>query len=30
LVGAFYCLGDWLVNISVEKFECEYPLEANE
>ena len=25
LVGAFYCLGDWLVNISVERFENKHP-----
>ena len=26
LVGAFYCLGDWLVNISVERFENDHVL----
>ena len=30
LVGAFYCLGDLLVNLSVTKFESKYPLEATE
>ena len=30
LVGAFYCLGDLLVNLSVAKFEDRYPLEVNE
>ena len=30
LVGAFYCLGDLLVNLSVAKFEGEHPLEVNE
>lgn len=29
LVGAFYCLGDLLVNLSVAKFEAKVPLEAN-
>ena len=29
LVGAFYCLGDLLVNLSVAKFETKVPLEAN-
>ena len=30
LVGAFYCLGDLLVNLSVTKFESKYPLEVTE
>ena len=30
LVGAFYCLGDLLVNLSVTKFESKYPLEETE
>ncbi|MDC0556421.1 hypothetical protein OAO34_01390 [Candidatus Poseidoniaceae archaeon] len=30
LVGAFYCLGDLLVNISVARFEGEHRLEATE
>ncbi|MBT4065933.1 MAG: hypothetical protein HOE76_01775 [Euryarchaeota archaeon] len=30
LVGAFYCLGDVLVNLSVAKFEGEHPLEVTE
>ena len=30
LVGAFYCLGDLLVNLSVERFEGKHPLEAAE
>ena len=30
LVGAFYCLGDLLVNLSVAKFEGRYPLEVTE
>ena len=30
LVGAFYCLGDVLVNLSVERFESEYLLEVTE
>ena len=29
LVGAFYCLGDWLVNISVERFERKHILEGS-
>ena len=30
LVGAFYCLGDLLVNLSVERFEGKHRLEVNE
>jgi hypothetical protein len=30
LVGAFYCLGDLLVNLSVARFEGEHPLEESE
>ena len=30
LVGAFYCLGDLLVNLSVERFEGKHLLEVNE
>ena len=30
LVGAFYCLGDLLVNLSVTKLESKYPLEVTE
>ena len=30
LVGAFYCLGDLLVNLSVERFEGKHLLEGNE
>ena len=30
LVGAFYCLGDLLVNLSVARFEGEHPLEVSE
>ncbi len=30
LVGAFYCLGDLLVNLSVAKFEGKHPLEESE
>ncbi|MAX45922.1 MAG: hypothetical protein CMB24_03910 [Euryarchaeota archaeon] len=30
LVGAFYCLGDLLVNLSVERFEGKHLLELNE
>ena len=29
LVGAFYCLGDLLVNLSVERFEGKHRLEVN-
>lgn len=30
LVGAFYCFGDLLVNLSVARFEGEHPLEVSE